>query len=209
MARKISAGSLSAAAPLLLALAACGDRPALGAGAQEMDSAGVRVLVNSAAELQRVPLLRPSAEPVVRVGVVDGAPEYQLFRVGTAVTLSDGTLVVGNSGTQELRYYDARGNHVATAGGQGEGPGEFMTLSVRGTLPGDSVIAWDARLRRFSIWSASGAFARSFSVPAELGMALTMATVAGTRSSDSSSVPAPDRERHPSCGHGCLIDTLP
>ena len=71
---------------------------------------------------------RVAAEPTVDIGVLDGAPEYQLFRVRAALTLSDGRIVVSNSGTQQLRLYDPQGRYLVTAGGPGEGPGEFARL---------------------------------------------------------------------------------
>jgi len=47
-------------------------------------------------------------------------------------------------------------------GGEGEGPGEFMTVSFVGLLPGDSIVAVDMRQRRYSVFDRGGTFARGF-----------------------------------------------
>jgi hypothetical protein len=98
------------------------------------------------------------AAPLVRIG----GPGQELDRVYGGLLRPDGSLVVGNSGTLELRFYDAEGRLVSAAGRAGAGPGEFGSINWIGTLPGDSLIAFDLRHQRFSVWSAAGAFARTF-----------------------------------------------
>lgn len=58
--------------------------------------------------------------------------------------------------------YDAAGVHMADWGRQGEGPGEFQDLVGVDVWPGDSVVAWDFRNRRISVFDSGGTFARSF-----------------------------------------------
>lgn len=135
---------------------------------QRIDSAGVPVVVNAAPD-STSPVWRLSAEPLVEIGAVDGPEEYQLFRAATGAVLSGGTIVIGNGGTQELRFYDAAGGHLRTAGGQGEGPGQFVRLSLLGTFGGDSLLVWDIQQRRFSVFAPDGTFARVFAAPAEPG----------------------------------------
>lgn len=66
--------------------------------------------------------------PSSSIGVMDGDPNYTLFRVQGAVGLPDGGTVVAE-GDARLRYYDADGRHVRTLDRQGEGPGEAMYFS--------------------------------------------------------------------------------
>jgi hypothetical protein len=108
-----------------------------------------------------------AAEPTVDIGVLDGAPEYQLFRVRAALTLSDGRIVVSNSGTQQLRLYDPQGRYLLTAGGPGEGPGEFARLGQAAVLPGDSVAGYDWRSRRVSLFGPDGQYGRSWRIEIE------------------------------------------
>ncbi len=49
-----------------------------------------------------------------------------------------------NGGSDEVRVFDSSGGHVATSGGQGEGPGEFLELVHVAPWPGDSLVAWYA-----------------------------------------------------------------
>ena len=92
------------------------------------DSAGITIAVNSgapaAAERWSV-----DAEPVVSTGGSDGPPATMFTVVTSATRLSDGTIVVLENETSELRFFDPGGAHLRTAGGFGEGPGE--SLSVR------------------------------------------------------------------------------
>ncbi|WP_419943063.1 hypothetical protein [Candidatus Palauibacter sp.] len=66
------------------------------------------------------------------IGTAGGDPAYELFRVGGAMRLSDGRIVVANAGTGELRVYDPDGIHLASWGGQGDGPGEFGPMAPGG-----------------------------------------------------------------------------
>ena len=67
-----------------------------------------------------------------------------LHRVMDATKLPDGRIVVANNGTHELRVFDAAGTHVATWGGRGEGPAEFLEMWQVERWPGDSIAAWYA-----------------------------------------------------------------
>jgi len=98
------------------------------------------MFANLRAALLIGPLLQPApAQPQVpdwtvsevasvEIGGEDPRPAYQMFRVSAAFRLADGTIVVANAGTLELRYYSPEGVHLATAGGRGQGPGEFRAL---------------------------------------------------------------------------------
>ncbi len=99
--------------------------------------------------------------PSVRVGESVQAGQ-ELDRVYGGLLRGDGTLLIGNSGTSELRLYDARGQLRSTAGRRGAGPGEFGSINWMARLRGDSVVAFDLRNQRFSVWTPAGAFARSF-----------------------------------------------
>jgi hypothetical protein len=95
---------------------------------------------------------------VLTIGAPEAEPEYQLFGVPGVARLSDGRIVLPNAGSQEIRWYSAEGRHLTTAGGQGEGPGEFTGLAWLGVLPGDTVVAYDGRQRRLSLFDSNGAF---------------------------------------------------
>jgi len=69
--------------------------------------------------------------------------------------------VVVNGGTEELLYFDATGRLRRRAGGAGSGPGEFSELTSAAVGHGDSVVAYDARQRRLSVFDRNGTYARA------------------------------------------------
>jgi len=138
-----------------------------GPAAVERDSAGVRIVENPAALAER-PLWTVAAEPALEIGLLEGAEPYQLSQVQSARRLSDGRIVIANGGTHDLRFFDAAGTHLTSAGREGEGPGEFKGLGLVIVLPGDTLAAYDWNLRRVSFFDPGGGFVRSvgFDYPA-------------------------------------------
>jgi len=137
---------------------ACGGEGSGGAEPVVRDSAGVRIVENPDAAPDGGTLFTLTDRPVLVIGALEAAPEYQFNRVRGIVRLSDGRIVVADGGSSELRWYDPSGAHLVTAGRQGEGPGEFVGLGGVALLPGDSVVAYDDRLRRFSVFDGAGGF---------------------------------------------------
>jgi hypothetical protein len=128
------------------------------------DSAGIRIVDNGAVAMSARDEWQVSAEPAVDIGVLEGAPEYQLFRVRDAVRLSDGRIVLVNSGTYELRFYDGDGRYLQTVGREGDGPGEFRSMGRLLPVRGDTLGVYDSGLRRLTWFSPRGAFLRSVSL---------------------------------------------
>lgn len=120
-----------------------------------VDSAGVRIIGHGP-----LPASDPTSlhDPLVSIGVVDGPPEYQLFRVSDAKRLSDGAIAVTNGGTRELRIYEPDGTHRATAGGEGQGPSEFRYPIAMVILPGDTIQVQDRMDRVY--FTSDGDFLR-------------------------------------------------
>ncbi|MYE94691.1 MAG: hypothetical protein F4238_15175, partial [Gemmatimonadetes bacterium] len=87
------------------------------------DSAGIRIVENARpADDSRLPW-RIGPEPTVSIGEVTGEEAYLLHGADAAVMLPDGRIVVANTGTGEIRVFDAAGVHQATWGRAGGGPG--------------------------------------------------------------------------------------
>lgn len=79
-------------------------------------------------ESRAIPALEVSAEPILQIGLAEG-PEQQMFSgVVGVVRLQDGRIVVADGGSSQLRFFDADGQFLRTAGGEGQGPGEFEYL---------------------------------------------------------------------------------
>jgi hypothetical protein len=148
-----------AGAGLLPLLAACGG-DARGAAPVARDSAGVRIVENARAAWGPGEGWRVVPEPRVDIGVAEGAAAYQLGRVAGALRLDDGRIVVADGQANELRYFDAQGRHLKTAGRAGGGPGEFQGMMHLLRLPGDSVATWEWS-SRLSVFGPDGGFVRS------------------------------------------------
>jgi hypothetical protein len=128
-------------------------------GFAERDSAGIRIVENPFPPRgQRA--WQFSESPVLDIGVLDGEDTYQLHRVCGAARLTDGTIIIGNGGTHELRWYDADGVYRKTVGGEGGGPGEFEYLQLLRLYRGDSLITWDPTARRVTVFDGGGSLGR-------------------------------------------------
>ena len=117
-------------------------------------------------------------EPLLEIGTVTGAPEYQLTDVVAAVRLSNGDIVVADRSAAELRGYDPAGNFRWRAGRSGEGPGEFRSLDFVGTAAGDSLVTYDGTLLRAQLFDPQGGLARTYRVAIPEGEAAGRVIVA-------------------------------
>lgn len=147
--------------------------PGAAEGPVHTDSAGVPVVVNPA-EPPGGAVWRLAATPRLEIGRADGAPEELLFQAFGGLVLSGGGIVLANTGTFELRFYDAEGRRLRSVGGEGDGPGEFRRLQLAGSITGDSILAFDSRLRRVTVFAPDGAVARVVPVSAEVDGALRL-----------------------------------
>ncbi|HEX2206760.1 MAG TPA: hypothetical protein VHG93_03705 [Longimicrobium sp.] len=144
----------------MIATTACGGEGG-GGGATVRDSAGITIVENRGGSRDEDGGWRLSDQPALEIGVAEGDPLYQMDRVRAALRLGDGRIVVANAGNQQIRWYGADGKHVASAGREGGGPGEFRGLSALRRLPGDSVLAYDLMAFRLSWFDPGGRFVRS------------------------------------------------
>jgi len=102
--------------------------------------------------------------PSLELGRLTGPPEQQFYDLTGVVRLSNGDVVAANGGSNELLWYDEDGDLRHALGGTGAGPGEFRLLDTLFLAPGDTVLAWDHRLRRFTYFSANGRMVRTRTV---------------------------------------------
>jgi hypothetical protein len=101
-----------------------------------------------------------SEEPVAVIGTADGPDAYSLYHVRAALLLPDRRILIANSGTDELRYYDSSGTHLYSVGRDGFGPGEFKRIYWV-WLARDSLVVFDDGQDRVSVFSASGTYGRT------------------------------------------------
>jgi hypothetical protein len=104
-----------------------------------------------------------AATPAVDIGGT-GDSMYELSEVRGVVRLHDGTIVVANSKPQQLRFFDAHGRLVRTAGRNGTGPGEFRSPTRLFVLRGDTLVVYDQIARRIVLFTGSGKHIGTFPV---------------------------------------------
>lgn len=163
--RRVSAIPSMAALACLMACTA--ENPA-GTGVVVLDSAGVQIVVSPSALADRP--LEPAVPgvPDVDIGVVEGDAAYQLFGVTSALPLEGGRLVLVNSGTQELRFFDTDGRFLKSVGGRGEGPGEYQLPFLLPSFS-DTLFVYDRQARRYTLLDREGTLLGTVSVNAYIG----------------------------------------
>ena len=153
------------------AAAACaGDAGAARVAFSVSDSAGVLLVRNDG---DPAAMDSAAVEPVeiLRIGVVDGAPEYQFDQLAAIHATDDGRIFAINGGTRTIRVYDVQGRFLREFGGKGGGPHEFQSLHglfVRGdtvvALGSDKVAVFDTLGDLRSSWSTRREMPASASV---------------------------------------------
>jgi hypothetical protein len=95
----------------------------------------------------------------------DVSPPMNLFQITGAAFLSDSSLVVAEASRASLLVLDSDGEPGTRIGRRGDGPGEFRLIASVGVTAGDTIYAYDSRLRRLSYFRRDGALVRSHSLP--------------------------------------------
>ncbi len=151
----------------LVSLAACSNGAETSHAVQvtESDSAGVTI-VTIWGEVSDLPLWRLADLPDLEIS---GAAAPYLSSIGQVAFRSDGTVLVEDDQSDELRLFDAAGGVKRLIGGAGQGPGEFQRLTTLTVTGGDTAYAYDRRLRRVSIFDPDGKLVRTFPVSYEDG----------------------------------------
>jgi hypothetical protein len=137
------------------------------------DSAGLAIIESSSPEWAEHPPWRLGAEPRLTIGTAEGSEEYQLNWIWDAIRLQSGVIVIGNAGSQELRFYDSMGTFIRSAGRKGEGPGEFGPYADlrMWRLPGGVLAVRDAPMPRNNLFDTTGAFLRTVTLAVPPGAA--------------------------------------
>jgi len=166
---------------LSLSLPGCADSANGGpAAAGARDSAGITIVENTEPAWTAGEAWTVSAEPVLAMGGAGDDRDHEFFQIAGLARLTDGTIVVANGGTHELRYYGTDGSLRRSVGRKGGGPGEFQILSSAVILPGDSVLVFDPMNRRSSLFDPAGRHVRDVAA-AEPGSVVPSAVVGRLR----------------------------
>ena len=131
------------------------------------DSAGIEIVESARPLWSDSDGWRVESAPVLDLSASGSGPNHEFFRVRGMRRLSDGSLAVANGGSSEVRLYSAEGSHIASLGGEGDGPGEFRAI-VGLDNAGDSVIVLDAN-GRVTFFAPDLALLGTYSVPLPSG----------------------------------------
>ena len=151
----------------LLASAGC-SAPDVDSGRKAVvrDSAGVRIVENRDPVWTSDTRWTVDSLPSVTIGVEEGDPQREFFRLTDARLLSDGRIVAANGSSNELRYFTGEGAYLCTSGRQGAGPGEFEGLGWMQLLPHDTLLVYaHGGGGRLSVFSPDGNFVRTITIP--------------------------------------------
>ena len=127
----------------VIGLSSCGSETTRTQPVGRYDSAGVTIVES------RRPLWGDSGRwsidslPIVDLTLTDTGAEHEFDRVRSMIRLSDGSLVVANTGTQEIRRYTPAGVFVGSTGRAGEGPGDFRNIQHLERGPADTLLVLD------------------------------------------------------------------
>ncbi len=94
--------------------------------------------------------------PELKVGLLDGDDAYVFGEIRDVVALPSGGFAVVDGFSYELRWFDDRGQWVATAGRKGQGPGEFGEPHVAEVDEAGRVWVIDRRNMRLSAFRPAG-----------------------------------------------------
>jgi hypothetical protein len=144
--------SAAIALGLLVLQTACAESPEP-RGFAVSDSAGVLFVHNHTPAGDTIRF----GEPVVRIGAVDGAPEYLFEWLSDVQPLPDGGVVVVDNRGGRVALFDEGGRWSRDIARRGDGPGEYRT-PLHVWLADGELWLWDHVPRRLSRYTAAGEF---------------------------------------------------
>ncbi len=149
----------------VLAVLACGGESSSAAAwdGAVRDSAGIEIVENFGAPLwPEGPDWKFTQD--MRIGAVDGPPEYQFGDITGLQVLADGRIVIVDAMAFNVRFFTPEGVHIRTVLRKGQGPGELGSgghMLLRGA--GDTLLVGDGGARRVHVLAADGTYLETFS----------------------------------------------
>ncbi len=123
-----------------------------------IDSSGVRIVTSDPGDSDATCAV--SAEPTAVIGEDEGDESQWFSLIRGTGRLSDGSVVVVDRNSANVRIYDEAGRHVRTMGRHGDGPGEFRDPFLLWITAGDTLWVGDYRPWRYKLFTAQGEFVR-------------------------------------------------
>ena len=113
---------------LLSGVVACDASDTVPSLVLQRDSAGVRIVEAQAPLWGDSSLWSIDPDPRVDLTRSGHGTSHEFFRVRDVKQRPDGSVVVADRGSQEVRLYSSSGEFLGSVGGAGDGPGEFRNL---------------------------------------------------------------------------------
>ena len=127
------------------------------------DSAGIEIVENFGAPLwPEGPDWQFTQD--LRIGAIDGPPEYQFGDITGLQVLSDGRIVVVDGMAHNVRFFSREGIHIRTVLRKGQGPGELGSgghMLLKGA--GDTLLVGDGGASRIHVLAPDGTYLETFS----------------------------------------------
>jgi hypothetical protein len=160
----VHSGWIAHCAGMLVVATACVSESSSTGDVVVRDSAGITLVESSARLSHGAASWSIDSVPDITIGVAEGEPAHQLYRIAGVAALRDGRILVVNAGTQELRFFDAGGAFLHGTGRNGDGPGEFR-FPLLIPAPGQDTLRIFDRAGRVSLFTDEGQFLRSHPLP--------------------------------------------
>ncbi|UCC73173.1 MAG: hypothetical protein JSV86_01000 [Gemmatimonadota bacterium] len=141
-------------------VAACGGEESRWAGTIT-DSAGVTI-VSSPAEGIWTEADRWTVEEDLKIGVVEGDPEYQFGEIGGITVDSRGRIFVLDVQAQHIRVFLPEGEYEQTIGRRGGGPGELDDARCLAMGTADTLLVLDLGNGRINRYAPNGSSIGSY-----------------------------------------------
>jgi hypothetical protein len=125
------------------------------------DSAGIQIVESTSPAWAPGEEWRLSEEPMLTIGVGEGAEEYELYDVIGALRVRNGEIAVACRGTNQIRFFDAGGTYLRAVGREGGGPGEFKIMFSMWRMGPDSLAVFEYGNARVSVLGDDGGFGRT------------------------------------------------
>ncbi len=109
-------------------------------------------------------------QPILQIGLVAEVPGHDLSGVVDVALRDNGSLLVGDAASQEVRHFSENGQLLARAGRPGQGPGDLSFLNGVDACADGGFVA--RQPRRVTFFSADGAVERVMAAPDESGILL-------------------------------------
>ena len=106
----------------------------------QRDSAGIQIVEAMRPLWGDSSLWSIDPDPVVDLTLTGSGPAHEFYQVGSMKQRPDGSLMLANRGSEEVRVFSATGEFLGSFGGSGDGPGEFRSLQ-RIENGGDTLLA--------------------------------------------------------------------